>query len=292
MAGRAQDQAGAQLWRLAAITLPTPAALATGGPAAFWNPAQEVGADVQAGLDVIQAPAEIAASGLVATIHVRVPNVGHVGVLYGRMEMSDLVRTTSSPEPEPGGIAFFAHTLGLTWTRAFAGTGLGVTLAAHENRLDAQESRRWTADVGVARQIGPRLRVAAATHFLSPTGEAEARDVYGAVGVRMFRGELWRGSGEGTVELRYGVSGAHGFPVDHLLGLGFELGRVLSVDLLAAREGGYAEPAWRPVGGVRVAVGRYRVTVARDAGINDVTSAFRVGLEVRGGLRGLRGPRD
>ena len=176
MAGRAQDQAGAQLWRLAAITLPTPAALATGGPAAFWNPAQEVAADLQAGLDVIQAPAEIAASGLLATIHVRVRSVGHVGVLYGRMEMSDLVRTTASPEPEPGSIAFFAHTLGLTWTRALAGTALGVTLAAHENRLDAQDSRRWTADVGVARQIGPRLRVAAATHFLSPTGEAEARD--------------------------------------------------------------------------------------------------------------------
>src|SRR5437773_11629172 len=39
----AQQSAGAELWRLAATTLPIPPALATGGAAAFWNPAQPAG---------------------------------------------------------------------------------------------------------------------------------------------------------------------------------------------------------------------------------------------------------
>ena len=39
----AQQSAGTELWRLAATTLPIPPALATGGAAAFWNPAQPAG---------------------------------------------------------------------------------------------------------------------------------------------------------------------------------------------------------------------------------------------------------
>lgn len=281
-AARAQEQAAAQLWRLAATTVATPPALATGGPSAFWNPAQAFGtAGVLAGLDVIQAPTEVGASGLLATVHVRVALVGHLGLLYGRMQMHDLVRTSVSPEPQPGGIPFFAHTVGLTWARPVAGTTVGATVALHEDRLDLEESRRWTFDVGAARRLGRTLRVAAATHFLSADGGPAARDVYGAVGYQVFRGELWEGGGEGTFELRYGVAAAHGFAADHQVGLGFELGGVFGADLLVAREGGYAAPGWRPVGGMRLAVGRYRVTVARDAGVNDVDTAFRVGLEVR-----------
>lgn len=282
MIARAQEEAAAQLWRVAATTVPTPPALATGGPSAFWNPAQPLGnARLVAGLDVIQAPTEVGASGLLAAVHVRVPSLGHLGLLYGRMQMNDLVRTTVSPDPQPGSVAFYAHTVGLTWARRLAGTNLGATFAFHENRLDLQQSRRLTFDVGVARQLGASIRVAAATHFLSPENEPAARDVYGAVGLRLFRGELWEGAGVGTFELRYGVSLAHGFPADHLVGLGFELGTVFGADLQVAHEGGYAAPGWRPVGGLRLAVGQYRVTVARDAGVNDIDSAFRVGLEVQ-----------
>src|SRR5256885_13205630 len=35
-----QQGAGAELWRVAATTLPLPPALSTSGAAAFWNPAQ------------------------------------------------------------------------------------------------------------------------------------------------------------------------------------------------------------------------------------------------------------
>src|SRR2546422_4625350 len=37
----AQQAAGAELWRLAGVTVSVPAALARDGAAAFWNPAQE-----------------------------------------------------------------------------------------------------------------------------------------------------------------------------------------------------------------------------------------------------------
>jgi hypothetical protein len=279
-AAAGQAEAAAQLWRLAATTLPVPPALADGGPGAFWNPAQRLREGrVLAGLDVVQAPTEVGASGLVATIHVGLPPVGYVGLIYGRMQVNDLVRTTVSPDPQPGGIPYFAHALGLTWTRAVAGTAVGATLALHEHRVDVEISRRWTLDVGVARRIGEALRLAAATHFLSPEGGPAARDVYGAIGCRLWRGEPWRGGGQARLELRYGVALAHGFPADHLAGLGFEVGEVFGADFLVAREGGYAEPGWRPVGGLRLAVGRYRVTVARDAGVGDLGAAFRVGLE-------------
>ena len=47
------------------------------------------------------------------------------------------------------------------------------------------------------------------------------------------------------------------------------------------REAGYGGAAWRVVGGLRVAVGRYRLSFARDAGVNDTGAAYRVGLEAR-----------
>ena len=45
------------------------------------------------------------------------------------------------------------------------------------------------------------------------------------------------------------------------------------------REETYGSYDWRGSAGVRVAIGRYRVTYARDTGANEIGSAYRVGLE-------------
>jgi len=52
---------------------------------------------------------------------------------------------------------------------------------------------------------------------------------------------------------------------------------------MLAREGAYGDrgASWRPVAGVRIVIGKYRITLARDTGVNDLGSAYRVGVDAR-----------
>lgn len=278
-----QDAAGTDLWRLAATTLPYPPALATGGVAAFWNPAQADGsARALLGLDLIETPAAIGASGLVAAAHVRTARLGRIGLLYGRMEIGDLVRTSSSPDPDGVSIPFFTQTIGATWAGGAGRTGLGATLAYHTTTLDRRHANRWTLDVGARRAVGDRVRLAAATHFFSSLSTSDpAQELYGGVEFRLWHGALWTSGPAASLWSRYGVAVAREFGADHLAGAGLEVGDLLAVDLMVAREGSYGYAGWRPVAGVRFLVGKYRVSFARDVGVNDIGSAFRVGLEAR-----------
>src|SRR5206468_2228752 len=75
-----QEGAGAGLWRLAATTLAQPPALATGGAAGFWNPAQPATGERAAfGLEVVNTPSAVGASGVLFTARARVSPVGRVG---------------------------------------------------------------------------------------------------------------------------------------------------------------------------------------------------------------------
>ena len=67
--------------------------------------------------------------------------------------------------------------------------------------------------------------------------------------------------------------------VDYELGAGSDIGSPVSLDVVLTREASYGNSAWRGAAGLRVSVGRYRVTIARDGGISDLGSTFRVGLE-------------
>src|SRR5437773_1716465 len=196
-----QQGAGAELWRVAATTLPLPPALSTSGAAAFWNPAQPaIPERASLAFEVIETAPTVGASGVIATVRVRVRPLGQVGLVYGRMGIGDLVRTSLSPDPDPGTIPYYTQTLGATW---------------------------------------------------------------------------------GTRRGRYGIATAHGFSADYQFGAGFELGPQFGCDLVVEREGSYGQAGWRAVTGVRVAVGRYRVSFARDFGVNDIGAAYRVGLEGR-----------
>src|SRR5258708_19648825 len=59
----AQQEAGTELWRLAATTIPAPPALARGAVAVLWNPAQPLPAHAAVAVDAIETPATIGASG-------------------------------------------------------------------------------------------------------------------------------------------------------------------------------------------------------------------------------------
>jgi len=254
-----QQGAGTELWRVAATTLPVPPALATGGAAAFWNPAQPTTPErVSLALDVIETAPTVNASGVLVTVRARVRPLGRVGLVYGRMGIGDLVRTSLSPDPDPGAIPYYTQTLGANWSVARGGTALGATLAYQDTRLDVQGSDRWTLGLATA---------------------DPAQDLYGGVELRAWHGPLW--GSRAAVRARYGVATAHGFTADHQFGAGFELGAQFASDLVVQREGSYGQAGWRAVAGMRVGVGRYRVSFARDFGVNDIGAAYRVGLEGR-----------
>jgi hypothetical protein len=286
--GDAQEAAGAALWRLAATTLPVAPALATGAAAAFWNPAQrDDSARTQIALEAVQTPAAIGASGMLAAVRFRAGRVGELGVVYGRVGLSDLTRTGESPDPAGSDVPVYTYALGATWARAVSfgpgQTTVGATLAFHETRLDVSRENRWTLDVGASHSVGDDvLRIAAATHFFSALRISDpAQDTYAGAEYRIWRGPLW--GDPAAFRMRYGIVFGHGFTPDHHIGLGGEFGRngTLALDAGVVREGGYSVSSWRPVAGVRLRVGKYRVTLARDAGINDLGSAYRVGVGAR-----------
>src|SRR6266702_1777979 len=243
--GTAQQAAGTALWRLAATTLPLPPALATGTAAVFWNPAQiEDSARTQLGLEGIETPDAVGASGVIAAVRVRAGSVGQIGFVYGHVGLSDLTRTGDSPDPIGSAVPVYTNALGVTWSRPVAGAAVGATLAYHETRLDATRAARWTIDVGASRDLAPRLRVAAATHFFSSLSARDpAQDVYAGVEYRLWEGPLW--GDRAVVRGRYGLTFGHGFAADHQVGGGIELGRIVALDLAVTREGSYGMEGWR-----------------------------------------------
>lgn len=279
----AQQATGTTLWRVAATTLATPPALSLGPAAVLWNPAQtEDSARVQLAVEAIQTPSAVDATGLIAAVRARAGKIGQVGFLYGRVGLSDVTQTIDSPDPTGAVIPIYTFALATTWSRVIAGTSVGAMLGYHETRLDVSRTNRWTMDVGASRSFGDdRLRVAAATHFFSSLKTSDpSQDVYAGVEARVWRSPGTRNNT--VIRARYGISFGHGFTADHQFGLGAELAKAFAFDAMLVREGSYGNGAgWRPVAGLRLAVGKYRVTLTRDGGVNDLGSAYRVGVDVR-----------
>jgi len=273
---RAQSGAGAELWRLAAVTIPLPAALATGAPSAYWNPAQT--GPSQIGVDLVQTPQAVGATGVVAAVRLHPGRIGSIGLLYARMSLGDLAHTTDSPDPDGAQIPYYTQRAAVTWAAELGRSTVGVAASYHNARLDGTTDDRWSIDFGVSQRIGERLRLAASTRGLSRVGSDPALDVSGGVEFRFWRGSLWHAT-PGSALVRYGVGVGHPGGVDHQFGLGLIVGTPVTLDLVIAREASYGNAAWRGAAGLRVAVGRYRMSFARDTGISDLGSSYRVGLE-------------
>lgn len=280
----AQQATGTTLWRVAATTLTTPPALALGAAAALWNPAQtEDSARVQLAFEAIQTPSSVDAAGVIATARIPAGKLGRIGLIYGRVGLSDITQTTDSPDPTGSTVPVYTFAFGANWARKIGGTNVGATLAFHETRLDVARADRLTLDVGASRTLaGDRFRIAAATHFFSSLKTNDpAQDVYAGVEARLWEGAVSARGDRAVIRGRYGISFAHGFSADHQFGLGAELSRIVGFEVLVAREGSYAGGGWRPAAGLRLAIGKYRLTLARDAGLNELGSGYRVGVEAR-----------
>src|SRR5437773_572181 len=173
------------------------------------------------------------------------------GMLYGRVGLSDLTRTSDSPDPIGPAIPMFTSALGITWSRALGRSVVGATVAYHETRLDVAHAARWTLDVGASRDLGAggTVRLAVATHFVSSLSVKDpAQDLYAGIEARLWQGPLW--GGRAAVRGRYGLAFGHGFGADHQLGVGLDLGGVVGLDGGVVREGSYGSVGWRPVAGV------------------------------------------
>jgi hypothetical protein len=254
--------------------------LATGAAASFWNPAQRAAEAARFGVDLIQTPQTVGATGVIAGLQFPLRPVGTVGFLYARMGVGDLVRTADSPDPNGESIPYYAQSASFTWSRGVGHTTVGAGLTYHDTRFDGVRLNRWTLDAGLVQQIGERLRLAAATRGFRRLGSDPAQDVYVGMQYRLWRGTLW-GTTPGSLVARYGLTIGHPGGADQQLGAGLDIGAPLSLDVVLAREASYGNAAWRGAAGVRVAIGRYRLSVARDGGVSDLGSAFRVGLEAR-----------
>ncbi len=276
-----QDGAGAELWRVAATTLAQPPALATGGAAGFWNPAQPATGERAAfGLDVVNTPSSVGASGVLFTARARVSPVGRVGIVYGRMSISDLVPTSLSPDPDGGTIPFYTQTVGASWSATRGASALGATFAYRTTQLDYEHSNRWTLDVGVRYGVTGALTVALATRSFSRFAASDAaQDLSAGIDYRVWRGAPWRGGGAASVHGRYGITLTRGFTQDHQFGAGFALGDLFATDLLVVREGSYSGARWRFVAGLGLVIGRYRLTLAENPGVAGVGASYRVGVE-------------
>ena len=287
--GGAVDLAGqpavvSDLWRVAAGTLVVPAALAQDGSAALWTPAATLqsGSAVRVAIEAVHAPSDVGISGGVAALAIRAGSLATLNMVYGRLGVDGLVRTETSPEAIGGDIAAYAEVLSLGAARELA-PGLVAGIAARElsGRLDTYSRTQVGVDVGVRYTDPSRVTLAIATRFFDPTFRAAetAANYNAAASYQTADGPIWGTTG--TLTFRYGLTWAHGEGAQHLLSAGLDLGGVLAVDAGAAREELAGTSVWRSRLGISLDVGRYRVYLGRDGGVNDFGATYRFGLAAR-----------
>ncbi len=279
---RAQPGVASDLWRLAAGTLVVPPALADDGSAALWTPAVRLaagGSGLRLAVEAIHSPSEIGINGGVASLAVRAGALGTVNVVYGRMGVDGLVRTETSPEAIGGDIAVYNEVLSVGLARLVAPNLVaGVAARALTGRLDIVSASQLGLDIGL-RYAGPsRLSIGVATRFFDPMLRASegAASYSAAVSYRTAEGEAW-GT---TADLRfwYGAGWAHGEGMQHQLSVGLAIGGVAELDIGAAREETAGFEVWRSRLGLSLDVGRYRVYLGRDGGVNGFGATYRFGL--------------
>jgi len=277
----AQAAVASDLWQVAAGTLVVPSSLASDASAALWTPATLLalsGPSVRLGVEAVHSPSEVGLSGGIASVAIRVGTLGTLNAVYGRMGFDGLVRTETSPEPI-GDIPVYAEVVSIGFARAVApGLVTGVALRSVAGQLDASARDQLSVDLGARYSLASHLTLGFSTRFFDPTfRQAEEAASYNlGASFETAPTPMW-----GTyvkAVLRYGATWMHGEGMQHLLSGGLGLGGGLQVDAGAAREDEAGVAVWRSRFGLAVGVGKYRVYLGRDGGVNDFGATYRFGL--------------
>jgi hypothetical protein len=276
----AQAPRAAALWDVPATTLAGSPALETGATAMFWNPAAVLGSrGFRVGAQAIETPDVVGLGGVVLGITHPLNSRLAVGLSFGRVQIGDLVRTSTSPAAEPGDIPVYEQTGGVAVGARIGPVSLAALVRGHDARFDIFRETGLSADLGTRIEATPRLTVAGATRFLPipAAGDAPAR-YYGGVEFIVLDTPAW--GAPARMVARYGLLAQSDAGLEHAIGAGVELASRIRLDLSCARENAYDDPAWRMVLALGIRAGRYDILAARGSGIHGVGANYRVGLEV------------
>lgn len=279
----AQAPPAAGLWRVATSSLAVPAPLQAGQSGAFWNPAAASSADVAIGALVVHTGSSVGLSGLLGAASLGVAGPVRAGVVLGRVQIRDLVRTTTSPDSRGGSIPVYEQFAGVTVAGTLGPVHVGTQLQLHESRFDIVSETGFTLDFGILATPIRRLQLAASTHLLPVGfGASESTDYFlGAAYAVVDRSSA---QGLGTrVTARYGLTRVAGGSWEHTGSVGVALGRIVALDAGVASEAGYGTREWRPTLALALSFGQYTVSLAHGLGMNDVGGTFRVGLDMEFG---------
>jgi len=277
---RAQASVASDLWRVATETLVTPPALSTDGMAPLWTPAVALapgGPGVMVGAEAVHAPSEVGLNAGIIALAWRVGTIGTLSATYARAGLSDIGYTESSPEVI-GSIAVDAQTASIGFGRQ-VGTNLvvGAALRWIEGRQSGLVDAQPALDLGFRYAWTSHLEVGAATQFLDPFFRDAQQAASVNVAGRYTSAPFTAWGTPATAVVRYGLTVLRGEDPQHLLTAGVVLGAI-TIDGGVAREGVGLDAVWRSRLAFGLGVGRYRVAINRDGGVNGFGATWAFGF--------------
>lgn len=266
------------LWGVPVSTSAHSPALEYGPIGRFWNPASSGPGRLSGELQVFESPDILGLSGFIGGLDLEV-GAARVGFVVGRMEMDDLVRTTTSPIAVSGDIPVFDQHVAVAVSLGTEAFRWGAAFRAHDTRFDADAEDGFTADFGFRLRPHRRVLLAAATHFLPLDLSSQPNtEYYGGLEVELVEAPVW--GIPSVLTGRLGTAYRNLIGYRHHFGLGIAFARAFAVDGGYVREGFFNQVEWRPILAVSLHAGRYLVSISRGAGLNGIGATFRLGLEV------------
>lgn len=277
----AQAPESAELWRVYAASLAIPPALQTGPLAPAWNPAaaSREGALV-GGLQIAHTSSVLGLAGFTAGATKSVSHRGTLGLQLGRIDIRDLVRTTTDPSRVGGPIPVYTQYLGIGGQLMMGHLQMGALARINNERFDTIDETGLTLDLGLRFQPHRRLLFAAASRFLPiDLSKQSTTDFYAGMEYE-FLSASRIGTVSSTVKVRLGTTYRAFQTFEPSVGAGILLGGHFGLNASVAREQAHGVHAIRPAISLLLRVGRYQVWFARASSLNDVGATYRVGLEI------------
>ena len=277
---RAQASIASDLWRVATGTLVTPAALASEGTAPLWTPAVVLapgGPGLMLGAEAVHAPSEIGLNAGIVAFSWRLGGAGTISATYAWAGLSDIGYTESSPEVV-GSIAVDAQTASIGFARRLPG-GLvaGAALRWLEGRQSGEAVAQPALDLGARYSPNAHVELGVASQFFDPIfrDAQQAASVSAGASCRSSPFQAWGTPAVATI--RYGLTVLRGEGPQHLLTVGLAAAN-LTLDGGIVHEGIGNDQIWRSRLGLGVSVGRYRVAINRDGGVNGFGPTWAFGM--------------